>query len=76
MQLQPFVAVGMELLCKRFGILRRQGVRRRTFGGRRSRNTGLLGKVNEPKPKKYFEIHGTIAEIIAHRDKKNKNSAK
>lgn len=68
--------MGMELLCKRFGILRRQGVRRRTFSGQRSRNIGLLGKVNEPKTKEYIEIRGTIAEMIAHRDKKNKSSAK
>lgn len=68
MQLQPFVAVGMELLCKRFGISRRQGGRRR--------NIGLLGKVNEPKTKEYIEIHGIIAEIIAHRDKKNKGLVK
>lgn len=29
-----------------------------------------------PKTKEYIEIHGTIAEMIAHRDKKNKSSAK
>lgn len=73
--IQPCVAVGMELLCKRSGILRTQEVSR-TFSGQRNRNIGLLGKVNEPETKEYIEIRGTIAERIAQRDKKNKSSAK
>lgn len=51
-------------------------MRRRTFGGKRSRNIGLLEKVNEPKIKEYIEIHDTIAEMISHGDKRNKISAK
>lgn len=51
-------------------------MRRRAFSGQRSRNIGLLGKENEPKTKECIEIHGTAAEMIAHRDKKNKSSAK